>query len=101
MDLSDVDHLVFHRYSAAGRICLIVYVDEVVTSSDHYGKSISLTSFSNKTNFIAYQIEIARYKNDIAISQREKTTDILEDPRIINDNRADTHMELKTKLLPS
>jgi hypothetical protein len=39
-------------------------------------------------------IEIAQYKNDNVISQREKTTDILEDPRIIDDNRADTHMEL-------
>ena len=100
-------HSVFYRYSSAGCIYLVVYVDDIVlTGSDHHGisqvKQHLCQHFQNKDlGKLRYflGIEVAQSNTGIVISQRKYALDILEEIGLMNSKSVDTPMDPNVKLL--
>ncbi len=101
-----VDHSVFYGHSRAGKIILIVYVDDIViTGDDNVGiqslKSFLQTKFQTKDlGSLRYflGIEVARSKMGINLSQRKYVLDLLEETGLLGAKSVDSPMEPNVKL---
>jgi len=102
-------HLIFYRHSRVGSIYLVVYVDDIVlTSNDNYGISqikqhichhFQTKDLGKLRYFLG--IEVAQSNNGIVISQRKYALDILKEIGLVNSKSVETPMDPNVKLLPS
>jgi len=101
MTRSVADHLVFYRHSRAGSIYLVVYVDDIVlTSNDnHICCHFQIKDLGKLRYFLG--IEVAQSNNSIVISHRKYALDILEETGLMNSKSIETPMDPNAKLLPS
>jgi len=109
MTHSEADHSVFYRHSRVGSIYLLVYVDDVVrTSNDNHDISqikqhichhFQTKDLSKLRYFLG--IKVAQSNNGIVISQRKYALEISEETGLMNSKSVITPMDPNTKLLPS
>ncbi|XP_071927547.1 uncharacterized mitochondrial protein AtMg00810-like isoform X1 [Coffea arabica] len=101
-----VDHSVFYRHSNAGKILLVVYVDDIViTGDDVVGiqklKSNLQANFQTKDlGHLQYflGIEVARSKYGIYLCQRKYVLDMLSEVGMLGCRPVDTPMDPNVKL---
>ena len=103
-----VDHSVFYRHSSAGRILLVVYVDDIVITGDDSKGIQELKLFLQKQfqtkdlGQLRYflGIEVARSSEGICLSQRKYVLDLLSETGMLGSKPLDSPMDPNTKLLP-
>jgi len=108
MICSETDHSVFFKRSSLNQVIyLVVYVDDIViTSNDQEGiKDLKQHLFSNfQTKDLGQLryflgIEVAQSQEGIVISQRKYVLDILEETGMLDCKPVDTPMDPNVKLL--
>ena len=109
MTRNTTDHLVFYHHTSSRQcIYLIVYVDDIViTSNDHDGiqrpKQHLFGHFQTKDlGKLKYflRIEIAQSKSNVVMNQRKYALEILEETGMLDCKPIDTPMDLNVKLVP-
>ena len=109
MTQSIANHSVFYHHTSSGQcIYLIVYVDDIViTSNDHNGiqrlKQHLFSHFQTKDLeklkcFLG--IEITRSKSSVVMNQRKYALEILEETGMLNCKLVDTPMDPNVKPIP-
>ena len=101
------DHSMFYRVSNAGRIFLVVYVDDIVITGDDFAgidelKLYLKQQFETKDlGRLRYflGIEVATAKRGIHISQRKYALDLLAETGMLGAKPLDTPMEAGIKLM--
>ncbi|XP_071921533.1 uncharacterized mitochondrial protein AtMg00810-like [Coffea arabica] len=101
-----VDHSIFYRHSNAGKILLVVYVDDIViTGDDVVGiqklKSNLQANFQTKDlGHLQYflGIEVARSKYGVYLCQRKYVLDMLSEVGMLGCRPVDTPMDPNVKL---
>nr|KYP75540.1 hypothetical protein KK1_008279 [Cajanus cajan] len=107
---SEADHSVFFRRSLTHRfVYLVVYVDDIVITSDdqeginalkqHLLKHFQTKDLGPLRYFLG--IEVAQSKSGIAISQRKYVIDILEETGLTDCKSVNTPMDPNEKLMPN
>ncbi|RVW16747.1 Retrovirus-related Pol polyprotein from transposon RE2 [Vitis vinifera] len=105
---STADHSVFYHHNSLGQcIYLVVYVDDIVITSDQDGiqklKQHLFTHFQTKDlGKLKYflGIEIAQSSSGVVLSQRKYALDILEETGMLDYKPVDTPMDPNVKLVP-
>ena len=109
MTRSTADHLFFYHHTSSRQcIYLIVYVDDIViTSNDQDGiqkrKQHLFSHFQTKDlGKLKYflGIEIAQSKSDVVMNQRKYALEILEETGMLDCKPVDAPMDANVKLIP-
>lgn len=101
------DHTIFTKFAHDGRTTvLIVYVDDIIVTSDYaeeiknlkeaLAKEFDIKDLGPIRYFLG--IEEARSRKDIVVSQRKYTLDLLTETRMLGCELANTPMESDYKL---
>jgi hypothetical protein len=101
------DHSVFHLYTSAGYIFLVVYVDDIVITEDDSGGIARLKQFlqqqfhTKDLGKLRYflGIEVARSRTGINLSQRKYALDLLEETSLLGSRPVNVPMDPNKKLL--
>ena len=100
------DHSMFSHTSTRGKILLIVYVDDIIITSDdkkgiddlkRYLQNSFRTKDMGKLRYFL-GIEIAQSKEDISLSQMKYVLDILKETGLLGSKPIETPMDPNVKL---